>query len=180
MERGITITKVRKYPLSDSDIHRIVGSDVPVFSYPKLETMSSLDECFGGGNKCVMLFPNVSPTVGHWTAMIKRPEGIEFFDPYGSAPDTDQKGGMSPSHAEALDVASPLLTNLMRKSGRPIYYNTYPFQKDRGDVATCGRHVATRLLYAPYSLDKYKEVIDSSKMAPDDFVSGLTFSKIKR
>jgi hypothetical protein len=174
------IQDVRKYALSDEDIHHVVGDSIPIFSYPDLEKMSSIDQAFGGKNRCVLLFPNVSPTVGHWTCMIRRPDSIEFFDPYGSAPDTTQKGGMSRSHLEALDMESPLLTSLMRKSGLPVYYNTYPFQRDRGDVATCGRHCAVRLLYAPYSLDHYKKIIDKSKLCPDDFVSGVSYNKIKK
>jgi hypothetical protein len=142
--------------------------------------MTSIDEATNGTNCAVLLFPTVSPSIGHWTCLINRPDSIEFFDPYGEAPDTAQKGGMSYSHLQALDIASPYLTKLLRGSGKPVYYNTYPFQKDRGDVATCGRHCAVRLLYAPYSIDKYKRIIDKSKLAPDDFVSGITYDKIKK
>lgn len=173
------LKKVKEYALSDGDIQQIVGSPTNIFTYPELEKMHSINECFDDHGRCVILFPNASPTMGHWCAMIRRPKCIEFFDPYGEAPE-DQKDGMSYSHLQALDMERPLLTHLMRESGIPVYYNTHQFQSLRGDVATCGRHCAVRLLYAPYTLEKYKKIIDKSGLSADDFVSGVTYSKLRK
>lgn len=173
------LKRVKAYALSDDDIKRIVGGETNIFTYPDLERMNSIDECFDEKGRCVMLFPNVSPTMGHWIAMIRRPNCIEFFDPYGDPPE-EQKEGLSQSRLEALDIERPLLTELMRKSGLPVYYNTHAFQSSKGDIATCGRHSAVRLLYAPYSLDKYKKIIDKSGLSADDFVSGVTYSKLRK
>ncbi len=179
MNRGRSIEKIRQYPLGDDDLRRVLGDDIAIHNYPDLERMTSADQLFDARGRAILLFPNASPTVGHWTALLRRPEGIEFFDPYGEPPEA-AKGGMSRARLESLDIESPHLTRLLRASGRPVFYNTYPFQKDRADVATCGRHAAVRLLYAPMSLDEYAATLDASGYAPDDFVSGVTYDKIKK
>jgi hypothetical protein len=179
MQRGRSIEKIRQYPLGDDDLRALLGPDIPIHNYPDLEGMTSVNDLFDEKGRAVLLFPNASPTVGHWTALIRRPDGIEFFDPYGDAPE-EQKGGMSASRLSALDIERPELTRLLKASGKPVYYNTYPFQKTRADIATCGRHAAVRLLYAPYSLDDYAAIVDKSGYSPDDFVSGVTFNKIHK
>lgn len=176
----MSINKVRQYPLSDDDIRKVLGNDIRIWNYPQLKDLHSIDEMFDDKGRAILLFPNASPTAGHWTALINRPNKIEFFDSYGDAPDTEQKGGMSQSRLEMLDVERPDLTRLLRASGKPIYYNKHQFQKSSPNVATCGRHCVVRLLYAPYSLDKYNKVINMSQMSPDDFVSGITYDKLRK
>jgi hypothetical protein len=77
-------------------------------------------------------------------------------------------------------VDRPHLTRLLRAAGKPVFYNRHAFQKENPNVATCGRHAAVRLLYAPYSLAQYKKVLDSAGMAPDDFVSGVTYERLRK
>jgi hypothetical protein len=179
MERG-GIAKVKQYPLSDDDLRRLLGSDIKIWRYPQLGDLTSIDQLFDDKGRAIVLFPTFSPTSGHWTALIRRPKGIEFFDPYGDAPDTDQRDGLTRTRLEQLDMDQPYMTRLLRSSGLPVFYNNFGFQKDKASVATCGRHAAVRLLYAPYSLDRYKAIIDSSGLSPDDFVSGITFDKLRK
>lgn len=176
----MSISEVKQYALSDNDIRKILGNDIRIWNYPQLKDLDTADELFDSKGRAILLFPNISPTAGHWTCLINRPNKIEFFDSYGDAPDTEQRDGLSRSRLEQLDIEKPDLTRLLRASGKPVFYNTYPFQKEAGNVATCGRHATVRLLYAPYSLDKYKKVIDLANMSPDDFVSGLTFDKLQK
>jgi hypothetical protein len=176
----MSIKKVRQYPLGDDDLRKLLGNDIKIWNYPQLKDLSSAEEMFDDKGRAILLFPNVSPTSGHWTALINKPDHIEFFDSYGDAPDTEQKGGMSGGRLEQLDIERPDLTQLLRASGKPVFYNRHPFQSSSPNVATCGRHCVARLLYAPYSLDKYGAIIKKSKMNPDDFVSGLTYDKIRK
>jgi len=171
------LKQVKKYALGDDDLRKLLGQDIKILSYPQLKTMGSIDEAFDSKGRSIILFPNASPTMGHWCCMIRRPSRIDFFDPYGEAPE-EQKDGLSQSRLEALDLSHPYLTQLFRQSGLPIYYNNHAFQTDRADVATCGRHCAVRMFYAPFSLQKYKKVMDGSGMSPDDFVSAITYDKI--
>jgi hypothetical protein len=173
------IAKVRKYALSDSDIRKLLGSDIAIHNYPELEHMRSADDLFDAKGRCILLYPNSSPTSGHWVALIRRPDRIEFCDSYGEAPDT-QNDDLPTAYLKTLEMDRPHLTRLLRASGLPVFYNRHQFQKESPNVATCGRHAAVRLLYAPYSLEKYKKVIDSSGMAADDFVSGVTYDRLRK
>jgi hypothetical protein len=177
MERGLA--KVKQYPLSDGDIRKVLGDDISIVNYPMLEGMGSIDEAFDKKGRCVLLFPNSSPTSGHWCAMIRRPDSIEFFDPYGDKPET-QKKGLSEEEKQEYNIDQPLLTQLFKQSGLPVYYNGKGFQEDKSSIATCGRHAISRLLYAPDSLETYDKKIKTSGMKPDDFVSGLTYNALHK
>ncbi|AIW01877.1 MAG: putative cysteine protease [Yellowstone Lake virophage 5] len=166
------------YPLGDDDIHEVLPN-VKIMSYPSLAGMRSIDQCFDKEGRSIILFPNMSPTMGHWCCMIKRPDSIEFFDPYGEAPE-EQKGGMSETRLEELNIDRPYLTRLMRNSGLPIYYNNHPFQSSRGSVATCGRHCAMRLYFKDLSLEEYANVIKKSGLTPDQFVVGATYDTVQK
>lgn len=174
------IKQIKAYPLSDGDLQQLLGKDIKILTYPELKDMDSIDEMFDRKGRSILLFPNASPTMGHWTCLIRRPNKIEFFDSYGDAPDTSQKDGLSQSRLEQLDIDRPYLTRLLRASGIPVYYNTHIFQSSQPSVATCGRHCAVRLFYAPYSLDKYKSIIDKAGMSPDNFVAALVYDKIHK
>lgn len=177
MSGGLRTAKA--YPLSDADITAILGP-TSIFPYPKLESAESIDDIFDAKGRAIVLFPNISPTSGHWCCLIRRRNRIEFFDSYGCPPDDGQREGLSRTRLEELDMERPLLTKLMRESGIPVFYNSHSFQSDRSDVATCGRWCVVRLLYAPYSLQKFKSVIDKSGLSGDDFVTGVVYDKIKK
>jgi hypothetical protein len=176
----MSIKKVKAYPLGDDDIRKILGDDIKIWNYPQLKKLGDIREMFDAKGRAILLFPNISPTAGHWTALIDKPDHIEFFNSYGEPPEATRKGGLSSSRLEQLDIDSPDLTQLLRASGKPVYYNTHAFQSSSPSVANCGRHCVVRLLYAPYSLDKYGGIIKKSGMSADDFVSGLTYDKLRK
>jgi hypothetical protein len=161
--------QVQAHALSDAEIRKILGP-VSIITNRQLGGVSDVDELFDSKGRCIMLYTPNDPTSGHWVCLIRRPDHIEYFDSYGDKPDI----------ADDLNGQPPLLTKLLKAAGMPVFYNTRQFQKERGDVATCGRHVVCRLLYAPKSLDSYAAAIAKSGLSPDDFVSGLTFDKLRK
>lgn len=165
------VRKALDYPLSDGDIRAILGDDISILTYPELEGRT-LDQCFDRRGRCILLFTTNSPTSGHWCCLLKKKGGIMFWDPYGEAPE-DQKDGLPRSRLEELDLDQPLLMRLLRKSGRPVYYNTYPYQKDKKGYNTCGRWCVARCLYADKSEEYFHSVVRSSGLEPDQFVVGL-------
>jgi hypothetical protein len=175
----MSLKEAKNYPLSDEDIRKILGPDIKIITYPELAQMSSIDQCFDDKGRCILLFLTSSPTAGHWCCLLNKEDGIHFFDPYGEKPE-EQFDGLPQSRLEQLDEGQPFLTKLLRGSGLPVFYNTHDFQKDRADISTCGRHCVARCLYAPYSTEKYKSIIDRSKLSPDDFVVGLTYDKLRK
>ncbi len=173
MEGGINEAKA--YPLSDSDIRSILGSNIKIWTYPQLEKLSKAEECFDDKGRCIILFLTTGPTEGHWCCMLNKKRGIEFFDPYGEKPD-DVVEDLPKKRMEELDMNQPFLTRLLRASGRPVYYNKHDFQKEKKDINTCGRWCVGRCIYADQSLEAFKRVVDSSGMSPDNFITALTAS----
>jgi len=171
------LERVPQYALSDSDLRELLGNDIPIIPYPELKNVSDIDDVFDEKGRCMILFLNSSPTSGHWCCMIRRPDSIEFFDPYGESPNHVVDDVPMP-FLKKLDMDKPYLTKLLRAKGLPVYYNNCQFQKDNRSIATCGRHCAVRLFYAPYSLPEYYSIVEKSKMSPDLFVSGVTYKKI--
>jgi hypothetical protein len=167
------------YPLSDSDIRLMLGDDISILTYPDLEDHATIDSIFDRKGRCVLLIPRASPTDGHWVCLLKKGREIEFFDPYGEAPE-NQKDGLSRSKLEELDMDRPILMKKLRASGHRVYYNTYGFQQEKPNINTCGRHAVVRCLYAPYTIDQYKKIIDKSRLTPDEFVVGITADVLKK
>jgi len=173
------VEEVQEYSLSDDDIRSLLGSDISLMTYPQLAKKRSLLDCFDSKGRCIILFLTQDEHTGHWCCMFRTKKGVEFFDPYGDRPE-DQLDELPRSRLEQLDEAQPYLTNLMRRSGLPIYYNTHAFQKESGDINTCGRHCVARLMFKDKTLRQYKAIIDKSGLSPDKFVSGLTYIEIKK
>lgn len=161
--------KVQAHPLSDAEIRKILGP-VSILTNRQLGSIEHVDDLFDAQGRCILLYTPHDPTSGHWVCLIRRPDCIEYFDSYGDKPDI----------ADDLGDQPPLLTRLLKEAGMPVFYNTKQFQKERGDVATCGRHVICRLLYAPKSIDQYAAAVAKSGLTPDDFVSGLTYDKLRK
>lgn len=172
-----TIGGVVSYSLSDADIRQMLGSDAKIMPYPALEGMNDIDECFDRKGRCILLFLRESEHSGHWCCLLRHPDHIEFFDPYGEKPQA-QLEGLSKSRLEQLNQDRPFLTNLLRKKGMPVLYNTHAFQKMKNNIATCGRHCVVRCLYSHLPVEKYAAVIKKSGLTPDEFVAGATFKAI--
>lgn len=162
--------EVRSYPLSDGDIRHILGDDITILTNRQLEDLNSPDEMFDSQGRCVLLYTPEDPTSGHWVCIIKQPDHIFYFDPYGDKPDDKQE----------LNGQEPILTQLLKQTGMPVYYNTHQYQKLRGDVATCGRWVCTRLIYKDTTPQQFMNVVKKFKGEPDDFVSGLIYSFLNK
>jgi hypothetical protein len=83
--------------------------------------------------------------------MFLREDGsIEYFDSYGDKPEAQRKW-ISQEKLEELGEEEPYLFNLLKESGKKVYYNTYPYQTDRNDINTCGRWCVARLIMKDYS-----------------------------
>jgi hypothetical protein len=173
------IRKVMNYALSDEDIRNCLGDDIKINVYPDLAKCRSIDELFDSKGRAILLYLVSSETSGHWVCLMKKNGRIEFFDPYGDAPEETKKY-VNPKLLDKLKQTPNYLLDLLAKSEKPVFYNTHPFQSERSDVATCGRHCITRLAYLPFTTEKYKSIIDRSGLTPDKFVCGFVYDKIKK
>jgi hypothetical protein len=178
MDRGRSaLARAKDYALSDDDIRKILGDDISIHSYADLSKHNKIP--FDSKGRCVLLYLTFGPTSGHWVCMLNKPDHIEYFDPYGKRPE-EPLHQISESERQQYGEGEPYLTHLLRTSGKPVYYNTHQFQSTKPGNAECGRHSIVRCLYAPYSLEKYKSLIDKSGLTPDEFVVGVTFDKLHK
>lgn len=168
---------IKDYPLSDDDIRTILGNDIKIITYPMLGKMRDISEAFDSKGRCIMLYLTHSESSGHWICMLNKGREIEYFDSYGEPPEEPLED-VPATRLQQMDESYPYLTKLLRGSGKRVSYNHHAFQQTKGNINTCGRHAVVRCLYAPYSLAKYKKVMDSTGMSPDNFVSALTAQKL--
>ena len=178
----IGLGRIKDYALSDADLRKILGDDIKILTYPELENLHSADDLFDSKGRCIILFLIQGPTSGHWCCLMNKKNGIYFFDPYGEAPD-EQQECLPQSKLAQLDMDKPFLTKLLRESGRPVYYNTYPYQKDKSGINTCGRWCAVRLLYADKSDEYFNKVVKKANdagLSNDDFVGALCANVLGR
>lgn len=172
------IKEVKAYPLGNDDIQAILDPDTRIFTYPEFGQMSSIDEAFDELGRCIFLFCTESPTSGHWLTMFKRPNGdIEYFDSYGEKPEA-QRAWLTPERLEELGQGEKYLWNLLKASGRRVYYNTHAYQTDKNDVNTCGRWGVARLICKDLSNQQFYNLVKSSGMKPDDWVAKFTYDML--
>jgi hypothetical protein len=163
--------RAEAYSLGDNDIKRLLGAGTKITTYTDLNKVHHINEIFDGKGRAVVFFPQESASVGHWIGLIKDGRQIEFFDSYGNYPDK-QKPDIETQRE--LQIDQPLLTKLLEDSGCRVIYNKVALQKTRDDVQTCGRHVVCRLLYSKYPIARYRTMIKSTGLSPDEFVTKET------
>jgi len=174
------LKKAINYPLSDLDIQKILKPNkTNIIQYPDLAKVQDLNTIFDKLGRCIVFIP-LSPTFGHWSCLLKRPNNIiEWFDPYGIAPDKE-KHWISKSVLKKLHEDKPYLTNLLRRAneqyGTRIMYNRHKWESEREGVSTCGRWVALVCLLYNKSLDEINDMIKESNLAPDTFATYLTYN----
>lgn len=166
----MALAKVRAYPLSDADIRAALGDNIAIHTNRELRGMRRIDDLFDSQGRAILLYTPEDPTSGHWVCLMKRKDGIYFWDSYGDRPDIPAYLGDQP----------PILTQLLSHAGVPVHYNTHPYQKMGGSVATCGRWCIARLLYRDRDEAAFRSIVGEFKGNPDDFVSGLIYAFIKK
>jgi len=144
-------------PTTDEDLLKAV--DTNIVQHKNISKYNDIDQIIKN-NACIIFYDHTAGNVGHWCCLTKRGNIIEFFDSYGR--NIDDK--------RYIGNRIPYLKNLLRKSNYIVTYNPFDFQKKR--VATCGRHVVTRILFKNYPLEHYKNFMDN--IDSDDLVSFLT------
>lgn len=165
------------YSLSDTDIQKILGG-TNVIKYPELSSMDSIDDAFDAQGRCVILYLTTDDSSGHWVCLSKHEEHIEYFDPYGGYKPDGERKWLSKEKLEELDQDEPVLTRMLK--GHKVVSNPYKFQKEGGDINTCGRHCCARLLYKDLSLPEYSKMIKDSGKSADEFVTELTSQVIHK
>jgi hypothetical protein len=170
---------IKSYSLSDSDMKRVIPT-LKVMSYPELLKAKSLDDVLDEKGRLMLLYLTENQNTGHWVCLLKRANVVEFFDPYGGYGPDGESEWLSEDALEEFGQDTHHLSKLIRASPYKLVVNKTPFQKDKNDNNTCGRHCLCRLYMKHLSLAEYTKMVKGSGVSPDDFVSGFTFHLLRR
>jgi len=154
---------MQNIPMSGRAMERFIPR---VMKYGALRNMRELPE-----RPTVVLY-ETKPNFGHWTGIFDTPEGIEFFDSYGYAP--DQQLNWVPKRFRIFSgQEEKRILRMLYDSNVPINFNAHRLQ--RGRSMTCGRWVILRYLYSHLTSDEFAaRVFYAAKklgITPDELVS---------
>jgi len=171
------ILKAEQIDLTGLDLKMITKGDTNIMSYHQLETAENIEEILSSENRSVIILYETQKNIGHWCSIFIRPENpriLEFFDPYGNAPDTQLKFAVY-NKKNDKPYLSYLLDNWYKRGGKLIY-NKFRLQKWDEDVNTCGRWSSTRILLRKYSISEFSSLFTKNQhYNPDFWVSALTY-----
>jgi hypothetical protein len=145
--------------LGGDELTALLQGNTKILRYKDLFKYKTIEQVLGKEGNAIILYPDKQNDInyGHWTAVFysvndNNDTVIEFFDPYGICVDNELKvaGVNYPNY----------LSHLLSKTRFPIEYNDLGFQKLAHNIATCGRHVVTRLRHANLSINNYMALLD--------------------
>jgi hypothetical protein len=173
------VNEVKAYALGEDDIKKMIPT-IKVVSYPQLLSAHSIDDVLDDKGRLILLYLTIDKSTGHWVCLLKlrNKNIIEYFDPYGNFRPDGESVWISTEKLKEFGQSSKKLTDLLNKSSYEIKSNAYPFQKDKADINTCGRHCVTRLYFKHLDLPGYVKLVEDTGLLPDDFVSGFTYNLI--
>lgn len=162
-------------PMSNEDIKSFLGKKVATLSYNQLGEIDNLDKALNAVPFLFVLY-EYKPNYGHWTCILRsiNKQGapcIEFFDSYGSKPDS-QLGGFSPEIRNEYGMSFPLVAKLLLESKYPIEYNNHKLQKHNSKIQTCGRWGMLRCMFHDMHIDEFAKMFQNKKKySPDQLVT---------
>jgi hypothetical protein len=179
MEGAGTLAKANGYAISEEDAQKMIPT-LKILTYPDLLNKTTIDEVLDEKGRLLLLYLTRSRTNGHWVCLLKRrgTKVVEYFDPYGGYKPDGESKWLTQSQLREFGQASKHLTYLLQNSPYKVLSNHFHFQKEAGDMNTCGRHCLTRLYFKHLSLPKYVKLVKSTGLDPDDFVTGFTYNLI--
>jgi len=179
-----TIHRISK-PMSDSELEKYTGIKASeIIKYSELKDFKTIDELLPADKSFRIILLEETYNSGHWIAMMRYGSTIEFFNSYGTAPDTDWRF-INKMIRVVLGENTNELTRLMKNAdelGYEAIYNKRDFQKHSNDIQTCGRWVVLRIemMRMGYDLKQFGEFIDelcAKTKEGTDFVVSLLVSK---
>lgn len=151
--------------MSLDDLRALATDHIKFIEYSQLAKMT-FDDLWAEGPRVIVLLniinKNHREPVGHWITLLKFPDYVEHFDPYGLTIDQEL----------AFTHDKPLLGSLLR--GHTVVENRTRLQKFRENVNTCGRWAVVRANKYPMNLHDFKKWIHDIPCEPDVAITLLT------
>ena len=173
------IKRYENASLSNYDIFNLLKEKIRILTYPELSRYNDINKVLSP-NGCFILLYMSNYNYGHWCCVTSREDRLEFFNPYGDAlPDDEFR--FIPSHFRKISNQNyPHLTYLLYKSGLPIEYNNYKYQRKGNNIKTCGRHCVFRIMNKDLILEEYNKLMKIlSKKLKMNYDEIVTFFTIK-
>jgi hypothetical protein len=170
---------IESYSLSESDIQQMIPT-LKIVPYTDLHKAETIDDVLDEKGRLMLLYLTEDHSTGHWVCLLnyRNSNIIEYFDPYGNYKPDGESKWLTPKKLKELGQATKKLTQLLNNSQYEIKSNAYPFQKDKMNMNTCGRHCTTRLYFKHLRLPEYIKLVESTGLPPDQFVSAFTYNLI--
>jgi hypothetical protein len=180
LEAGVI--KRIKEPITDKDLERYFPEtnhyNDNVIKYSELINYDSIYQLLPKERSYKIILIESEKNSGHWTAIMRYKDTIEYFDSYGVSPDGELKF-INIIKKKILGQDHHYLTELLRNvSDKKVIYNKMKFQKLKNGSATCGRWIILRLLMMRdffYTLEDFQDFINKNKKEtgfdPDYLVS---------
>lgn len=172
------IKEAENTALTNYEIDKFLGGETKILTYKALSRFNDINKLLEPYKNFIMLYMS-KPNYGHWVCVIKHPDRIEFFDPYGGNNEPDQELNLINDNIKKITNQDyPYLTKLLYESDYPIEYNNYKFQEHHRDIKTCGRHCIVRVMFKDLLLDEYHRFLlalhKKTKLSYDEIVTSLT------
>ena len=166
----LLIKKQEEVELTGDEVMAICDHKTNIISYHQLADVSHIDQILGTHNACIILY-ETRFNVGHYCALMLDGDTLNFFDPYGNAPDTQLKYAVY-----NLIYGEAYLTKLIKSSGYKLIYNTQRLQTWDRDTNTCGRWCSCRVRMRNLNNAEFAHIFKRNECYVGDFwVSALTF-----
>lgn len=158
--------------LTNEDVMRLVKDKANIILYSELYKINNIDELLEPHGAFFLLY-EAKKHYGHWVSVIRTNQNtIEYFDSYGGFID-HPLSWINPAFKKKSHQDYPYLTKLFYESKyKNLDYNQFRFQKKGGDVKTCGRWAALRILLKDMPLKDFNKLLGGS--LSDDMATIIT------
>jgi len=147
--------------MSDSDIRRWLGDGDYIMKYSELAGYESLRDLLPEDKSFKIILTEDRANQGHWTALLRYDNTVEWFDSIGVKPDGELRYIPNPIRA-CLGEKVKHLSRLLNTSPWKVMYNKKKFQSLTQGVNTCGRWVIARVVMMKlgYTLEDFQDFVD--------------------
>ena len=163
-------------PMDDGDIRQYLPN-AKIMRYSALAKLSDIEQLLPKDKSYVFLLYEQTPGSGHWVALMRYGNTIEFFCSYGSKIDAPLRWN-NPRDNAMLGQSKPYLSMLLNKAKGKFrsIYNPVAYQSKKDGVATCGAWDVMRinqLINHNQDLHEFHDYMESVKKE-----TGLTYDEI--
>lgn len=176
------LRKIITEPMSDKDLEVYLPS-AKIFMFRELKGYPSIQAILRKPRDYFILLYEHTPMNGHWVAVMRYENTIEYFCPYGSSPYSPNSPleWNTPEENAVVDARENTLEMLLNKAkgeGWNVVYNKMDFQEKRNNVNTCGAFCVWRVLclmednmYLSEFQDAMRKIHNNTGMNYDEIVA---------